>query len=197
MCSSATNGKLSSGPECTFPEAPASLRGAGIGIGPMSLRNRLQDPRSPDRRPRRAAYALPTLFTAGNIFLGFYALLEVFQGALRMLNDPSGAPSHFRAAAIAIGVAVFLDGLDGRIARLTKTVSDFGREMDSLADVISFGLAPAVLAYAWGIEFVAAPPAPLTLDHLHRAGYFFAFMFLICGAMRLARFNVQVNPVPK
>jgi CDP-diacylglycerol--serine O-phosphatidyltransferase len=94
-------------------------------------------------------------------------------------------------------VAVFLDGLDGRIARLTKTVSDFGREMDSLADVISFGIAPAVLAYAWGIEFASSPPAPLTVDHLHRAGYFCAFLFLLCGALRLARFNVQVNPVPK
>src|SRR5712691_7944957 len=163
----------------------------------MTWRDRLIDPRSPDRRPRRAAYALPTLFTAGNTFLGFYAVLEVFQGALQMLGDATRAAHHFQTAAIAIGAAVFLDGLDGRIARLTKTVSDFGREMDSLADVISFGLAPAVLAYAWGVEFASAPPAPLTLDHLHRAGYFFAFMFLLCGAMRLARFNVQTNPVPK
>ena len=76
-------------------------------------------------------------------------------------------------------------------------MSDFGREMDSLADVISFGIAPAVLAYAWGIEFASSPPAPLTVEHLHRAGYFCAFLFLLCGAMRLARFNVQVNPVPK
>ena len=165
------------------------------------LQERLIDPRSPDRRPRRAAYALPTLFTAGNLFLGFYAMMEAFRGAL--LNAQvdaqaaAGAAGHFRAAAIAIGLAVFLDGLDGRIARLTKTVSDFGREMDSLADVISFGMAPAVLAFAWGIEFAGSPPAPLTVEHLHRAGYFCAFLFLLCGAIRLARFNVQVNPVPK
>ncbi len=164
------------------------------------LQERLIDPRSPDRRPRRAAYALPTLFTAGNLFLGFYAMMEAFRGAL--LNAQvdaqaaAGAAGHFRAAAIAIGLAVFLDGLDGRIARLTKTVSDFGREMDSLADVISFGMAPAVLAFAWGIEFAGSPPAPLTVEHLHRAGYFCAFLFLLCGAIRLARFNVQVNPVP-
>jgi len=63
--------------------------------------------------------------------------------------------------------------------------------------VISFGIAPAVLAYAWGVEFASAPPAPLTVEHLHRAGYFCAFLFLLCGALRLARFNVQVNPVPK
>jgi CDP-diacylglycerol--serine O-phosphatidyltransferase len=167
----------------------------------LRFQERLIDPRSPDRSPRRAAYALPTLFTAGNVFLGFYSIMEAFRGAL--LNAQASAQSavaasgHFRAAAIAIGVAVFLDGLDGRIARLTKTVSDFGREMDSLADVISFGIAPAVLAYAWGIEFASSPPAPLTVDHLHRAGYFCAFLFLLCGALRLARFNVQVNPVPK
>jgi CDP-diacylglycerol--serine O-phosphatidyltransferase len=163
----------------------------------MTWRDRLIDPRSPDRRPRRAAYALPTLFTAGNIFLGFYALLEVFQGALRMLNDPSGAPSHFRTAAIAIGAAVFLDGLDGRIARMTNTVSDFGREMDSLADVIAFGIAPAVLAFAWGIEFVNPALDRVLLDYLHRAGYFISFLYLLCGAARLARFNIQKNPVPK
>jgi CDP-diacylglycerol--serine O-phosphatidyltransferase len=167
------------------------------GIKRLRLQERLIDPRSPDRRPRRAAYALPTLFTAGNVFLGFYSMMEAFRGALLASQASVDASTHFRSAAIAIGLAVFLDGLDGRIARLTKTVSDFGREMDSLADVISFGMAPAILAYAWGIEFAGSPPAPLTVEHLHRAGYFCAFLFLLCGAIRLARFNVQVNPVPK
>ena len=169
------------------------------GMKRLRLQERLIDPRSPDRSPRRAAYALPTLFTAGNVFLGFYSIMEAFRGALlnAQANSQAAASGHFRDAAIAIGVAVFLDGLDGRIARMTKTVSDFGREMDSLADVISFGIAPAVLAYAWGVEFASAPPAPLTIEHLHRAGYFCAFLFLLCGALRLARFNVQVNPVPK
>jgi len=169
------------------------------GMKRLRLQERLIDPRSPDKSPRRAAYALPTLFTAGNVFLGFYSIMEAFRGALvnAQVNGGSAASGHFRAAAIAIGVAVFLDGLDGRIARLTKTVSDFGREMDSLADVISFGIAPAVLAYAWGIEFASSPPAPITVEHLHRAGYFCAFLFLLCGALRLARFNVQVNPIPK
>jgi CDP-diacylglycerol--serine O-phosphatidyltransferase len=96
-------------------------------------------------------------------------------------------------AAKAIGAAVVLDGLDGRIARMTNTVSDFGREMDSLADVITFGIAPAVLAYTWGVQFVA--PGGFLMDH--RAGYFLVFLFLLCGAARLARFNVQTNPVPK
>jgi CDP-diacylglycerol--serine O-phosphatidyltransferase len=105
----------------------------------------------------------------------------------------TGSNPHFEVAAKAIGVAVVLDGLDGRIARMTNTVSDFGREMDSLADVIAFGIAPAVLAYAWGVEFTA--PGGFLQDH--RAGTIFAFIYLLCGAARLARFNVQTNPVPK
>src|ERR1700722_19709194 len=120
----------------------------------MNLRDRLIDPRSPDKQPRRAAYALPTLFTAANIFLGFYALVEVFQGAMQMVQGAPRASVHFQFAAMAIGAAVFFDGLDGHIARLTNTVSDFGREMDSLSDVISFGIAPAVPAFAWGIQCV-------------------------------------------
>src|ERR1051326_6426084 len=115
----------------------------------MTLKDRLVDPHSPDRRPRRAAYALPTLFTAGNVFLGFYALLEVFQGSMDMVQGLAGASHHFHVAALAIGVAVFLDGLDGRIARMTNTTSEVGKEMVSLADVLSFGLAPAALAFAW------------------------------------------------
>jgi len=162
----------------------------------MTWRDRLIDPRSPDRRPRRAAYALPTLFTAGNVFLGFYAILEVFQAALQSSSADAGAIRHFQIASIAIGAAVFLDGLDGRIARMTNTVSDFGREMDSLADVITFGIAPAVLAFTWGVQFVDPAIDRMTLEYLHRAGYFVAFLFLLCGAMRLARFNIQKNPVP-
>jgi len=159
----------------------------------LTLKERFMDPRSPSRRPRRAAYALPTLFTAGNIFLGFIAILRSIEGALFGAGGHLGANPHFEVAAKAIGAAVVLDGLDGRIARMTNTVSDFGREMDSLADVITFGIAPAVLAYSWGVHFVA--PGGFLLDH--RAGYFLAFLFLLCGAVRLARFNVQTNPVPK
>jgi CDP-diacylglycerol--serine O-phosphatidyltransferase len=163
----------------------------------MTWRDRLIDPQSPDRRPRRAAYALPTLFTAGNVFLGFYALIESFQGSMAMVTDGVSAPGHFRNAAVAIGWAVFLDGLDGRIARMTNTVSEFGREMDSLADSVTFGIAPAVLAFAWGVQFVTPAASPAILENLHRAGYFLAFLYLLCGAARLARFNIQKNPVPK
>ena len=159
----------------------------------LTLKQRFFDPRSPQRRPRRAAYALPTLFTAGNIFLGFIAIVRSFQGALFGASGHLGPNHDFEVAAQAIGAAVVLDGLDGRIARLTNTVSDFGREMDSLADVITFGIAPAILAYTWGVHF--APPGGFLMDH--RAGYFIAFLYLLCGAARLARFNVQTNPVPK
>jgi len=163
----------------------------------MKLSDRLIDPRSPDRRPRRAAYALPTAFTAGNVFLGFVAILQAFQGAMSAMGGHYEANSHFEAAAKMIGVAVLLDGLDGRIARMTNTVSDFGREMDSLADVITFGIAPAVLAYAWGIQFIQPPIEAIPLDQILRAGYFVCFLFLLCGAARLARFNITTNPVPK
>lgn len=165
----------------------------------MNLRERLVDPKSPERRPRRAAYALPTLFTAGNVFFGFYALIEIFQAAMQLAQGSANANQHFVNASLAIGLAVFLDGLDGRIARMTNTVSDFGREMDSLADVIAFGIAPAALAFVWGVQFVPPIPEldPRYSDLVKNAGYFFCFIFLLCGAMRLARFNIQKNPTPK
>ena len=163
----------------------------------MAFRDRLADPRFPDRRPRRAAYALPTLFTAGNVFLGYLSILRSFQGAMTAAAGGAGAADHFATAAKAIGAAVFLDGLDGRIARMTNTTSDFGREMDSLADIISFGMAPAVLAFAWGVQFVDAALGENLRRQLFDAGYLFAFLFLLCGAARLARFNVQKNPIPK
>jgi CDP-diacylglycerol--serine O-phosphatidyltransferase len=159
----------------------------------LTLKDRFIRPPGSGRRPRRAAYALPTLFTAGNIFLGFLAILRAFQGAMLAGAGNLGANHNFQVAAIAIGVAVVLDGLDGRIARMTNTVSDFGREMDSLADVITFGIAPAVLAYSWGVQFI--PPDARNLAH--RIGYFISFLYLLCGAARLARFNVQTNPIPK
>jgi CDP-diacylglycerol--serine O-phosphatidyltransferase len=96
-----------------------------------------------------------------------------------------------------IGVAVLLDGLDGRIARMTNTASDFGREMDSLADAITFGLAPAVLAFAWGFHSVDTSGNAFVRDHLLRLGYFAAFLFLLCGTLRLARFNITTNAIPK
>ncbi|MEO8025027.1 MAG: CDP-diacylglycerol--serine O-phosphatidyltransferase [Bryobacteraceae bacterium] len=163
-----------------------------------SLQERLVDPNSPDRRPRRAAYALPTFFTAANVFLGFYAIMKAFEGVLLAASGTMGRNVHFESAAIAIGAAVFCDGIDGRLARMTNTVSDFGRELDSLADVITFGIAPAVLAFCWGIQFLEPPTQQgIVIEHLRRAGYFLSFLYLLCGSMRLARFNIQKNPMPK
>jgi len=149
------------------------------------------------RRRRRAAYALPALFTAGNLFLGYLAILKAIEGALLAKAGHLGHNAPFEIAAVAIGFAVFFDGLDGRIARLTGTVSDFGRELDSLADVITFGIAPAVLAVTWGVAFVDGDLPPLVRDHLHKLGYFVGFAFLVCGAARLARFNIQADAQPK
>jgi len=140
----------------------------------------------------RGAYALPSIFTAGTIFCGYYALMKTVHAISLGPERLAEAAAAFDLAAIAIGVAVFTDGMDGRIARLTGAVSDFGRELDSLADVITFGIAPALLAFAWGIRGIQ----PST-EALGRLAYFLSFLFVVCGAARLARFNVQRNPVPK
>jgi CDP-diacylglycerol--serine O-phosphatidyltransferase len=157
----------------------------------LNIRDKILGPEISGRRPRRAAYALPTLFTSANILLGFVAILKTFEAALKVSAGDAAYNHDFQTAARAIGFAVFFDGIDGYIARLTKTTSDFGRELDSIADVITFGIAPAVLAYVWGVLFVAGPA------ELSRAGYCIAFFFLLCGAVRLARFNVlSISPKP-
>lgn len=141
-------------------------------------------------QPRRGMYVLPSLFTAGNIGFGFYAITESIQGML--LGN-----AFFDRAALAIGFAVLFDGLDGRIARATHTTSAFGKELDSLADVITFGVAPAVLAYIWGFRMLPAFGPARMHERLLHLGVAVCFLFLICGASRLARFNVSINPQPK
>ncbi len=121
---------------------------------------------SPPRPLRAGAYLIPSLFTTANMLLGFYALLAGLEG-------------QFRTAVLMIFAAAVLDTLDGRIARLTGTASPFGREYDSLADLVSFGLAPALLCYLWG------------LDELGRVGFAAPAVYLLCSAARLARFNVS------
>ena len=153
----------------------------------------MPDVEVPGRRPR-AAYALPSLFTAGNIFLGYLALLRTIQGALLVSAHPIEAAGHFAFAAKTIGLSVLLDGIDGRVARMTNTTSAFGAELDSLADAISFGIAPAVLAFCWGVQFA---DVGMVNEHLQRWGKFISFIFLLSGVARLARFNVQKNPRPK
>ena len=126
----------------------------------LEPRRRWEDQQRPFRRGRmrKGMYLLPSLFTALNIGAGYYAIMQTLLGSQWLgANFQGGQPEywHFDFAAKAIGVAVVADGLDGRIARLTNTASDFGRELDSLADVITFGVAPAVLAWVWGFRIEA------------------------------------------
>ncbi len=119
---------------------------------------------------RKGVYLLPNLITAAGIFAGFYVIISTVDG-------------NYNIAAWFILLAAIFDGLDGKVARLTGTTSKFGVELDSLADVISFGVAPAVLLYDWALR------------PFGKLGWLAAFLFVICGALRLARFNVQVTTV--
>ena len=150
------------------------------------------------RQPSRGMYVLPSLFTAANIAAGFYAITQAVQAAIsQSLQGPNGDYSGFDHAALAIGFAVLFDGVDGRVARMTRTTSDFGKELDSLADVITFGVAPAVLAYVWGFRLLPPSLLPSLRGGLLPFGVVVCFLFLICGACRLARFNISINPQPK
>jgi CDP-diacylglycerol--serine O-phosphatidyltransferase len=157
----------------------------------LSPMRRWEDQLPPEqkRRMRRGMYILPSLFTALNIGAGYYAITETMRADAADLW-------RFDHAALAIGFAVFFDGLDGRIARMTNTTSDFGREFDSLADVITFGVAPALLAWMWGFRWLSVF-GPLGLnERLVSLGIIATFLFVVAGASRLARFNIQANPKP-
>lgn len=123
-------------------------------------------------RLSRGLFILPTLFTVGNLFCGYLSVWASIRGT-------------FELAAVLIVAAAVLDGLDGRVARMTHSTSEFGEEYDSLADLVSFGVAPAVLAYSWG------------LSDFHRIGWMASFLFVVCGSMRLARFNIQTHVADK
>lgn len=141
-------------------------------------------------RRRRGMYILPSLFTAGNIAAGYFAITQSLQGSVQ-------EPHHFDWAALAIGFAIPFDALDGRIARITNTTSEFGKELDSLADVITFGVAPSILAFTWGIRMLPVAGDLEIRQKLIQFGAFVCFLFLLCGASRLARFNISIDPVPK
>src|SRR5687767_5708599 len=126
----------------------------------------------PPRRFRRGVYLLPSMFTIGNLFCGYACIVYAMRG-------------EFATAAPFIGFAMVLDMLDGRIARMTGTASDFGIELDSLADVVSFGMAPAILSFAWGLQ------------PLGRLGWAVGFLFVAAAALRLARFNIQAGSQDK
>jgi CDP-diacylglycerol---serine O-phosphatidyltransferase len=124
------------------------------------------------KKPRRGIYLLPNLFTTAALFAGFYAILAAVNG-------------KFETASVAIFVAMLLDGMDGRVARMTRTQSAFGAEYDSLSDMVSFGLAPALVIYIW------------SLSNLGKLGWLAAFIYTACGALRLARFNTQIGMADK
>ncbi len=125
----------------------------------------------PERR-RKGIYILPNLFTSASLFAGFYAIVQ-------------GMDGKFEVACIAIFVAMVLDGLDGRVARMTRTTSEFGAQLDSLSDMVSFGAAPALVMYAWALQ------------PLGKWGWIGAFIYCVCAALRLARFNTNIGVVDK
>ena len=137
------------------------------------------EPATPPRKPRPGIYLLPNLFTTAALFAGFYAIVAAMNG-------------RFIAAAEAVVIAGVLDGLDGRVARLTNTQSDFGVQYDSLSDLISFGLAPALVMYLWSLSTLVEY-SPL----MGKIGWLAAFLYAACAALRLARFNTQVAVIDK
>lgn len=153
--------------------------------------------RMPRRKRNRPRVALPTLFTVGTLFCGYYTLVQTVKAIALPASRAAEAALLLDYAAIAIGIAMLTDGLDGRIARLTGSTSEFGGELDSLADCITFGAGPALLAYAWGMRGALPPGDSPLLELLPSLGYFCTFLYLTCGAARLARFNVQKDPQPR
>ena len=144
-------------------------------------------------RLRRGMYLLPSLFTVGNIALGYFSITET----IKAIGGIGDVHTDLDWAAMAIVFAIPFDSLDGRIARMTNTTSDFGKELDSLADAITFGMAPSLLALVWGFHFLPDSINPQLLEHLHQAGAFICFLFLIGGLSRLARFNISPDAQPR
>ena len=134
-------------------------------------------------RLRRGIYLLPSLFTVANLLCGYYAVVSTLMGSAEDTLP-------FNHAAKAIGFAILFDSLDGRVARITGTNTEFGKQFDSIADVVSFGIAPAVLAYAWGVRYLPGQGTAL-FQQVSQLGWVCCLAFLICCAWRLARFNVQ------
>src|SRR4051812_10648064 len=148
----------------------------------------ISEQRPVHRGIKKGLYVIPTAFTAANIGMGFLAVLYSIRGFQLIYTNPTGASGYFNYAAIAIGLAILFDTLDGRLARMTKTATEIGVQFDSLADVLTFGIAPIALIYSWGI---AAAFRESSAEY--GFGVFLLFMYLMCGAFRLARFNLQAT----
>lgn len=137
-------------------------------------------------RLRRGIFLLPSLFTVGNLLCGYYASV-----ASLVATSSQQHLDQFDHAAKAIGLAILFDSLDGRVARMTGTNTEFGVQFDSLADVVSFGIAPGLLAYSWGVRSLPGLETSETIHQLAQFGWLFCLFFVVCCAWRLARFNVQ------
>lgn len=137
---------------------------------------------------KKGLYVIPTAFTAANIGMGFLAVLYSIRGFQVVFTDPVAASGYLNYAAIAIGLAILFDTLDGRVARMTQTATELGVQFDSLADVLTFGIAPIALIFSWGF----APSLPEN-SSAYALSVFLLFMYLMCGAFRLARFNIQAT----
>lgn len=137
---------------------------------------------------KKGLYVIPTLFTAANVAMGFWAVLSSIRGFQSISISPEAAAHYFNQGAIAIGLAILFDTLDGRIARATRTATEIGVQFDSLADVLTFGIAPTALLFGWAI-------APTFTENTfgYGLGVFLLFVYLMCGAFRLARFNLQAT----
>lgn len=147
-----------------------------------------EEDRSVHRGLKKGLYVIPTAFTAANVAMGFLAVIYSIRGFQVAAHEPLIASGYFNYAAIAIGLAILFDTLDGRVARMTKTATEIGVQFDSLADVLTFGIAPIALIYSWAIA--ATFPESSTQ---YGFGVFLLFMYLMCGAFRLARFNLQAT----
>lgn len=145
----------------------------------MLQMNSMTDNNSQMQQPRKGIYLLPNLVTTAALFSGFFAILAAMNG-------------QFEKACIAVFVAMILDGLDGRVARWTNTQSEFGEQYDSLSDLVSFGLAPALVTYQWALIFMRD-----TSISWGKLGWMAAFIYVACAALRLARFNAQIQEVDK
>jgi len=137
---------------------------------------------------KKGLYVIPTAFTAANIAMGFLAVIWSIRGFQAAAIFPETAAGYFNYAAVAIGLAILFDTLDGRVARMTRTATEIGVQFDSLADVLTFGIAPIALIYSWAIGAVFHENSSE-----YGFGVFLLFMYLMCGAFRLARFNLQAT----
>jgi CDP-diacylglycerol--serine O-phosphatidyltransferase len=154
-------------------------------MGERRTRRQARGRRTQSERLQSGLALIPSMFTIGNMFCAYFCMTSTLKG-------------NFDFAAMAIGVGVVLDGLDGRIARMTHTASEFGVQLDSIADVLTFGIAPAVLAFVWGQSQIINATGTTTFEmyaaeHLRHWSWIVTFIFMICGGWRLARFNVQTQ----